>query len=172
MLEPGIVLRLELLELGRVAGREREQLQHVQPEEALRVEQAELPRDERTVVRAVHAVLGVAETAHELVVRLRHAGRGPTGVGDRVRESEPRSIWDHEVEVAQRVDHLEVVDRRAGVVVRKQQRGRAVMLRADMDELDGLPVDLGREMRHGVDAGFLRTPVESRAPLLDGVAQV
>ena len=58
MLEPRVVLRLEPLELGRVAGREREQLQHVQAEEALGVEEAELPRDQRAVVRAVDAVLG------------------------------------------------------------------------------------------------------------------
>ena len=83
MLEAGVVLRLEPLELGGVARREREQLQHVQPEEALGVEQAELAGDQRAVVAAVDAVAGVAEAAHQRVVGARDPGGGPAGLGDR-----------------------------------------------------------------------------------------
>ena len=121
MLEARVVLGLEALELGRVARREREQLQHVQAEEALRAQQAELAGDERAVVGAVDAVPGVSEPAHELVVRARDSGHRPAGLGDGVREAVARGIRDHDVErvlgaaavrdrVDELVDHVEVVD--------------------------------------------------------------
>ena len=121
MLESRVVLRLEPLELARVARREREQLQHVQAEEALGVEQAEVAGDQRAVVGAVDAVLGISEPTHERVVRRGDPGGGPAGLGDGVREAVARGIRDHDVEgvlgaaavrdrVDERADHVEVVD--------------------------------------------------------------
>ena len=81
---------------------------------------------------------------------------GPSAVGDRV---------------GQRLDHVEELQERARVGVREQQRLRVRDLGTDVDEVDGLPVDLGQEVRVGVDPGLDRTPVE-RLPALDHVAQV
>src|SRR5215207_7665767 len=41
-----------------------------------------------------------------------------------------------------------------------------------MEKVDGLPVDLGQELRELVQAGFLRTPVEAVAPVLGKLSQV
>jgi hypothetical protein len=69
------------------------------------------------------------------------------------------------------VDEVEVVDRGAGVGLREQQ-GRGVGVRgADVDEVDVLAVDLGGEVRDGVDALLGGAPVEV-APGGDGLAQV
>ena len=127
----------------------------MQAEEALGVEQAEVAGDQRAVVGAVDAVLGISEPAHQHVVRRGDPGRGPAGLGDGVREAVARGIRDHDVEgvlgtaavrdrVDERVDHVEVVDGRPGVGVREQQRRRTRVLRAHVDEVDRLPVDLGR----------------------------
>ena len=132
VLETRVVLGLELRELLRVARGEREQLQHMEAEESLRVEQSELARDERAVVAAVDAVRVVAEPAHERVVGGRDPSGGP-GLGDRLAEPEPGSVRHDDVEgvlgspaerdrVDERPDHVEVVDERAGVRVRQDQR--------------------------------------------------
>ncbi len=94
----------------------------MQTEEPLGVHQPEVARDERAVVRSVDAVLVVPEPAHERVVGLRHAGGGPAAVHDGVRESVAGRIRDHEVEVGEVLDHLQVVDGRPRVGVREQER--------------------------------------------------
>ena len=111
VLEPGVVRRLEALELGRVARREAEQVQDVQAEEPGRVEQAELAGDHRAAVAAVGAVGLVAEPAHQGVVGARDPGHRPAAVGHRRREPEARH---------RRHDHRERVLARA----RRGRRGR------------------------------------------------
>ena len=182
MLQSRVVRGIELLELRRVAGGEGEQLQHVQSEEAWRVEQAELAGDQGAVVAAVHAVRLVAEPAHQGVVRAGHAGDGPGPVDHRGGEGEPRRRRDHDRErvlgpaavpdrVGQRPDHVQIVEERAGVGVRQQQRGRARLGRRYVQEVHGLPVDLGEVLRERVHPRFLGAPVE-RAPALDHLGQV
>ena len=135
MLERGEVLRLQLLQLGRIAGREREQVQDVESEEAFGLHEAELARDHRAAVAAVRAVRLVPEHAHQLVEQLRHAPHRPPAAIERHAVAEARDRWHHDRErvggvatmrdrVGQWADHVEVVDERARVGVQEQQRRR------------------------------------------------
>ena len=101
---------------------------------------------------------------------------------DRLAESEAGRVGDHDVEgvlgaaavrdrVDERLDHVEVVDERAGVGVGEQQRSRALVRRPHVHEVDRLAVDLGRELRERVDPRLGGAPVERGAPVLDGVAR-
>ena len=92
----------------------------------------------------------VPEPAHERVVGARRPGRSvqpasTTGLAEAVAGR----VGDHDVErvlgaaavgdrVDERVDHVEVVDGRPGVGVREQQRRRARVRRAHVDEVDRL----------------------------------
>ena len=53
--------------------------------------------------------------------------------------------------IGQRPDDLQLLDDRAGPAVRDDQRQRVRVLRADVDEVDVEPVDLGDELRQGVE---------------------
>ena len=182
MRERGVLLLPEAVHLAGCAGREREQLQHVRAEEPLGVEHGELAGDHGAAVAAVGAVGVVAEPAHQGVVGAGHPRHRPAAVDDGGGEAEARHRGNHDVErvlgpaavgdrVGQRLDHVEEVQDRARVGVREQQRPRVRDLGTDVDEVDGLPVDLGQEVRVGVDPGLDRAPVE-RLPALDHVAQV
>jgi hypothetical protein len=83
VLEARVVGGLQLLELGRIAGGEREQVQHVRAEEAGRVEEPQFAGDHRAAVAAVDAVAVVAEAAHERVVGAGDPGHRPAAVGHR-----------------------------------------------------------------------------------------
>ena len=48
--------------------------------------------------------------------------------------------------VGQRADDVEVLDDRAWPAVREDEREGVGLGRADVQEMDGLPVDLGREL--------------------------
>jgi hypothetical protein len=72
-------------------------------------------------------------------------------------------------EQRQDVQHLEERSRPA---VRENQRQRIRPSAASVDEVDSDAVYGGAEMREGVDALFLRAPVEPRAPVLDQLLQV
>ena len=52
--------------------------------------------------------------------------------------------------IGQRIDNLQLLDDRARPAVRDDQRERVLMLGPDMDEMDVQPVDLGDEVRQGV----------------------
>ena len=172
-LQRGVVGGRHLLELGRVAGREREQLEHVGAEEPLGRQHRQLAGDDRAVVGAVGAVRLVAEAAHQGVPRAGVAGRVPCPVAERLAVADARDRRDHEVEVVGQVRHqVEEVDERAGVGVQQQERRRVLVGGADVDEVDGLAVDLGEELRVGVHPLLLGAPVEVVAPVLHHLAEV
>ena len=52
--------------------------------------------------------------------------------------------------IGQRIDDLHLLDDRAGPAVRDDHRQRIFMLRADVNEMNVEPVDLGDELRQGV----------------------
>ena len=52
--------------------------------------------------------------------------------------------------IGQRLDDLQLLDDRAGPAVRDDERQRILMLRADVDEMDVQPVDLGDELRQAL----------------------
>ena len=173
VLEARVVGGLQVLELGRVAGREREQVQHVRAEEAGRVEEPQLAGDHRAAVAAVDAVAVVAEAAHQRVVGAGDAGHGPAAVDHRRAEAEPRHRRDDERELRRAAARSRRGSRgtsrgRCGRAAAAWRRGR----RRHVQEVDRLAVDLGEVLRVGVHPRFLGAPVERRAPVLHRLGQV
>jgi ABC-type oligopeptide transport system ATPase subunit len=130
--ERGVLLFTEGSELTLVAGREREQLEHMRPEEAIGIEHSEFAPDHRAAVTAVHAVGVVAEQPHQRVVGLRDPRHRPATVDDRGREAESGHGRDDDVEgvlssaavgdgVGQRPDHRQELGERSRVGVREQE---------------------------------------------------
>jgi hypothetical protein len=74
--------------------------------------------------------------------------------------------------VGQPVDQFDEVDERAGVAVHEQQRRRGRARRAGMDEVQRLLVELGAEVRPGVQAVFDGAPVELVPPVGERVGEV
>jgi hypothetical protein len=76
------------------------------------------------------------------------------------------------VEVArQRLDHVEELQERAGPAVGEDQRERVRFRGPDVDEVDGLAVDLGGEVRKLVELRLVRAPVVAGAPVLGKLLQ-
>ena len=111
------------------------------------------------------------------------SGPQPVVVG-LAREAVARHRRDHDVEgvrgaaavgrgIGERLDDLQLLDDRAGPAVRHDQRQGVFVLRADVDEVDVQPVDLGDEVRHGVEPRLDLAPVVVGLPvaqdLLDGL---
>jgi hypothetical protein len=92
------VLLGESGELGRIAGREREELRDVHADDALGVVAPDLGRDHRAAVVAVRAVAFVAQARHRLHPRARDARHVPPGRGRRAREPGARHRGDDEVQ--------------------------------------------------------------------------
>ena len=67
--------------------------------------------------------------------------------------------------IGQRIDDLELLDDRAGPAVRDDQRQRIFVLRADVDEVDVQPVDLGDELRQGLELRLELAPVVLGRPV-------
>ena len=67
--------------------------------------------------------------------------------------------------IDQRIDDLHLLDDRARPAVRDDDRQRILMLRADVDEMDVQPVDLGDELRQGVQLRLDLAPVVLGRPI-------
>ena len=100
----------------------------------------------------------------------------PAGHGRLAREPVTRQRWDHHVEgvvraravrrrVGERADDLELLDDRARPAVRDDQRQGALVLRADVDEVDVHSVDLGDEVRQRLQPRLDLAPVVVRRPV-------
>jgi hypothetical protein len=67
--------------------------------------------------------------------------------------------------VGERLDDLQLLDDRARPSVRDDQRQRVLVLGADVDEVNVQPVDLGYEVRPGVQSRFalasVRRPIRT-----------
>jgi hypothetical protein len=61
--------------------------------------------------------------------------------------------------IGQRADDLQLLDDRAGPSVRDDERQCVVMAGADVNEMNVEPVDLGHEVRQGVQPGLASAPV-------------
>ena len=68
--------------------------------------------------------------------------------------------------VGERADDLQLLDDRTRPAVRHDQRQRIRMLGADMDEVDVQPVNLGEEVRIGVQLRFELPPVIAGPPIV------
>ena len=64
------------------------------------------------------------------------------------------------------IDDLQLLDDRAGPPVRDDERQRMLMLRANVDEVNVEPIDLGHEFRQGVQSRLDLAPVVLRRPIV------
>ena len=104
---------------------------------------------------------------------------GPqAGRGRLAGETVARHRGDHHVEsircaaavgsrIGERLDDLELLDDRTGPPVRNDERQRILMLRADVDEVNVQPVDLGDEVGIGVQLRLDLAPVVLVRPVAD-----
>ena len=67
--------------------------------------------------------------------------------------------------VGERIDDLQLLDDRARPSVRDDERQGILVLRADVDEVDVEAVDLGDEMREGLQSGLALAPVVLLGPV-------
>jgi hypothetical protein len=74
--------------------------------------------------------------------------------------------------VGERADDLQELHDRAGPAVGEDQGQRVRLRRADVHEVDGVPGELGGELREGVEPGLLLAPVVGGGPVGGQVAQV
>ena len=113
--------------------------------------------DQRAPIAALRHELRVAEALHQLGPGACDALGAPAGRGRLAREPVARHRRDHEVEgvrcapamrrgIGQRLDDLQLLDDRAGPSVRDDHRQRILVLRANVNEVNVEPVDLGEEV--------------------------
>ena len=67
--------------------------------------------------------------------------------------------------IDERVDDLQLLDDRAGPSVRDDDRQGILMLRANVNEMNVQPVDLGDELRQGVQPRLDLAPIVFRRPI-------
>ena len=136
---------------------------------------AELGADHRAGVVAHGPVSLVAEPRHQLRPRSGDALVGPARLAGRAREAEAGKGGDHEVErvgrsravrprVRERFDHVDELDDRARPAVCHDQRERVRLGRTDVEEVDVLAIDRGRELGEPVQPGLPRAPVVAVQP--------
>ena len=138
--------------------------------------QGHLLRDGIPPVAALRHVSRVAEALHQHAqARAMRIGI-PAGRGRLAGEAVARQRRNHDVEgvrcapamgrgIGQRIDDLQLLDDRAGPSVRDDHRQRILMLRAHVDEMNVEPVDLGDELRQGVELRLALAPVVLRRPV-------
>jgi hypothetical protein len=67
--------------------------------------------------------------------------------------------------VGEQIDDLQLLDDRARPSMADDQRQRVLVLRANVDEMDVQPVDLGDEVGHRVELGLALAPVVLGLPV-------
>ena len=161
----------------------------VDAEQSRRRLQRHLLGDGVAPVAALGDVARVAEPLHQHDPGAGDADRVPAGRGRLAREAVARQRRDHQVEgvrrapavrggIGQRLDDLQLLDDRARPAVRDDERQRVLVLRADVDEVDVEPVDLGDELRAGRSAAPRpcasrgRSPNSARAPASSRAARL
>ena len=132
--------------------------------------------DERTPVAALRHITRVAETLHQHVPGTRDAGSIPAGGGRLARKPVARHRRDHHIErigcssavrrrIGQRIDNLHLLDDRARPSVGDDERQRILVLRADVNEMNVQPIDLGDELRQRIQLRFDLAPVVVSRPI-------
>ena len=145
-------------------------------EQSRRCLQAHLVDDERTPVAALGDVAGVAEALHQLCPGSAHALGAPAGARRLAREPVARHRRNHHMEgvrcaravrrgIGQSIDDLQLLDDRAGPSVIDDERQRVFMLRTNVNEVNVEPIDLGDELRQGVQLRLALAPVVVRRPI-------
>ncbi len=139
-------------------------------------EQAEIARDRRAPVAALRAVAGVAQARHQHLPRVGDAPHIPPAFtcvpgkrepGDAGRDDVKGIRWIAAVRpgVGKRPDNVDELDDGAGPAVGQDQRQGVWLGRAHVQEVDGLAVDRGLELREGVEPRFPPAPVVPVTPV-------
>ena len=98
------------------------------------------------------------------------AGGIPAGRGRLARKPVARHRRNHEMErvrcaramcrgIGEGIDDLQLLDDRAGPPVRDDERQRVLVLRTNVNEMNVQPIDLGDELRQGVQSRLALAPV-------------
>jgi hypothetical protein len=155
----------------------------VRADDAFGVVDPEVSRYARSDVAAVGAVALVTQAVHELYPGFRRAGQLPSGFLERAGEPEPGQRRSDHVEsvgrvavmgprIGQRGDQVHDLGDRARVAVGDDEWQSVRLGRSDVEEVDRLSVDLGRELGEPVELGLLRSPVVAGSPIRDQLLQV
>jgi len=67
--------------------------------------------------------------------------------------------------VSKWIDDLQLLDDRAGPPVRDDERQRIFLIRANLNEMNVKPIDLGHKIRQGVHFRFGLAPIVVRGPI-------
>ena len=67
--------------------------------------------------------------------------------------------------IGQRIDDLQLLDDRAGPAVRDDERQRIFMFRTNVNEMNVEPIDLGHELRQGVQFRLALAPIVICRPI-------
>ena len=134
-------------------------------------------RDRGAPVAALRPVAGVAETLHQLRPGPGDAVGTPARRGRLTGKPVARQRRYHHIEcvrgvpavrggIGERLDDLQLLDDRAGPPVRDDEWQRRVVVRANMDEMNVEPVDLGQELRQRVQLCLAPPPVVLCRPII------
>jgi hypothetical protein len=150
--------------VGAAAGQHRHQQVGVDADQPLGGLAAHGVGDHGADVAALGDIPAMAETTHQLGPGVCGAAGVPADRGRLGGEAVAGQRRHHQVEgvggrsavggrVGEGADDLEQLDHRAGPAVGHEQRQRVLVGRADVEEVDVDPVDLGRELRQRVELG-------------------
>ena len=137
---------------------------------------AHLLGDDRAPIAALRHELRVPEALHQHDPGTRDVLGIPAGGGRLAREAVAGHRRNHQVErvrcaaamcggIGERFDDLHLLDDRSGPSVRDDERQRVLVLRANVDEVNVEAVDLGDEVRHGVQFRLDLAPVVVGRPV-------
>src|ERR671910_43497 len=127
-------------------------------------------------IAALGDVAVVSQALHQLRPGTRDVLRAPAGAGWLAGESVARHRRNHQMEsvrcaramcrrIGQGIDDLQLLDDRAGPSVRDDERQRILMVRTNVNEMDVQPVDLGDEVREGLQLLLALAPVVLFRPI-------
>ena len=137
---------------------------------------AHLFGDDRAPIAALRHELRVAEALHQHDPRACDVLRIPADGARLAREAVAGHRRNHHMErvrgaaavcggIRERFDDLHLLDDRSGPAVRDDDRQRVLVFRANMDEVNVEPVDLGDEIRHRVQFLLGLAPVVFGRPV-------
>ena len=147
------------------------------PAQCAAIQRADRGRDRRTPVAALRAVARIAEAIHQHRPGLTRCDRrpSPSSVG-LSREAEAGQRRTDDVKrvggvaavrgrIGQRLDHLVELDDRTRPAMGDDQRHRFRVRRADVQEMNVEPVDLGGELRKAIEPRLAPAPVVLLGPV-------
>src|SRR5215470_11304051 len=127
-------------------------------------------RDDRTPIASLRDELRISKTPHQHDPGAGDAGWIPAGSGRLARKAVARHRRNHQMEsvrcapamcrrIGQWLDDLQLLDDRAWPPVRDDEWQRILMFRTNVNEVNVEPIDLGDELREGVQSRLALAPI-------------